>query len=139
MYLDASVIVPLFVTEAKSAVVRRWLQGQTETLAIGRLAIGEFGSAVSRRRRMSELTDEQGKATLALFDDWLSVATTIVDHQPADLIEAASLVRHPRPKLLTPDAIHLATCRRLGHRFITDDRGIVTVAQSLGIACERPA
>lgn len=133
LYLDASVIVPLVAVEEMSDAIQAWLAAQTEPLCVGRLAIGEAGAALSRKRRIGELTDEQGDRALAVLDDWLSIATTISDHQPIDMIEAARLVRRPVPKLLMPDAIHLATCRRLGVRLASSDVALAEVATLLGI------
>lgn len=131
LYLDVSVIVPLVTAERMSDAVQGWLIAQTEPLCVARLAVGEAGSAISRRRRMGELTDEQGERALVALDEWLGIAVVIVDHQPIDMIEAARLVRRPVPKLLMPDAIHVATCRRLGHRFVTGDKDLSIVADLL--------
>jgi predicted nucleic acid-binding protein len=139
LYLDASVIVPLVAVERMSDAIQAWLTAQARPLCVGQLAVGEVGSAISRKRRMGELTDEQGERALIVLDEWLGIATTILDHQPADMIQATRLVRRPLPKLLMPDAVHLATCRRLGHRLVTNDKDLTDVADMLGIDWVRPA
>ena len=139
LYLDASVIVPLVVTEAISETTLAWIAAQKAPFAVGRLAIGEAGSAISRRRRMRQLTNQQGERALAALDTWLRASVSIVDHDPSDIVEAAQLVRRPLPKLLMPDAIHLATTRRLGFGFVTGDRELTIVADLLGIDWTTPA
>jgi len=138
LYLDASVIVPLVVVEPRSQVVTAWLDARGEPIHVPQLAVAEAASAISRRRRMRELTDEDGERALAMLDNWLADAATVIDHEPADIVEAGRLVRRPLPKLLTPDAIHLATCRRLGFRLVTADADLTEVADLLGIEWVMP-
>jgi predicted nucleic acid-binding protein len=133
LYLDASVIVPLVIVEPLTALITAWLETSNEALCVSRLAIAETGSAISRRRRMRDISDDDGERALATLDRWLAATVAIADHQAGDIVEAGKLVRRPLPKLLTPDAIHLATCRRLGHRLVTNDNDLVVVADLLGI------
>ncbi|MEG3123047.1 type II toxin-antitoxin system VapC family toxin [Sphingomonas sp. GB1N7] len=132
-YLDASVTVPLFVDEPTTSVITAWLNTQNFPLYTTMLAVGETASAISRRRRMGELTNDEELHALATLDEWLSIAVTTIDHQPVDIAEAAIFVRRPTPKLLMPDAIHLATCRRLGLTLVTNDSGLATVADLLRV------
>lgn len=132
-YLDASVMVPLFVDEPTTSVITAWLDTQNFPLYTTMLAVGETASAISRRRRMGELTDDEGLHALATLDEWLEIAVMTIDHQPVDIAEAAIFVRRPTPKLLMPDAIHLATCRRLGLTLVTNDGGLATVADLLRV------
>lgn len=138
LYLDASVIVPLVAAERMSDAIQTWLAARADPLCVGRLAIGEAGSAISRKRRMGELTDGQGEQALAALDDWLAIATTVLDHQPSDMIEATRMVRRPIPKVLMPDAIHLATSRRLGFHLVTADVDLTKVAELVGVDCLMP-
>jgi uncharacterized protein len=137
-YLDASVMVPLFVSELSSDAMAKWLAGQGKDVIASRLAIAETTSAISRRRRMGELTDALGESALRALDSWCASAATIIDHIGADIAQAARLVRRPLPKLLAPDAIHLATCRRLGMTLVTNDRDLAVVAELEGVDWVRP-
>ena len=127
LYLDASVIVPLLVPEPSSDYLLQWVATRADWLCTGRLAVGEAGSAISRKQRENRLTAEEGHDALIALDAWLQRSVVIVDHLPSDIAEAAMLVRRPLPKLLMPDAIHLATSRRLKYRFVTADRKLVPV------------
>ena len=138
-YLDASVLVPIVVSEPTSEISRAWLEQQNVTFRVGRLAIGEVGSAVSRRRRMGDLTDDQGERALDLFDTWIRAFAIVVDHDPNDFNDAALWVRRPHPKLLTPDALHLATCRRINACLVTADLDLTIVARLLRIDFRVPA
>ena len=138
-YLDASVLVPLHVEESKSAVLQRWVANADEPLAISDLAAAEFASAISRLVRMTEVTAETAMHVVDDFDRWRSETADMVENQPVDIRAAARLVRQPDPKLLAPDAIHLATCRRMGLTLVTYDGDMAAVAKRLGIAIAVPA
>jgi predicted nucleic acid-binding protein len=137
VYLDASIIVPLIVTEPDSEAVAAWFDDLVEAACLGRLSVGEAASALSRKQRMGELTMEQGQQALALLDEIAGSVDTI-EHTPADLTLAGQLVRLPTPKLLMPDAIHLATCRRLRLRLATADADLLVRAAAEKVACVRP-
>ena len=139
LYLDASVIVPLVVTENVSEVTRAWMADQSDRFFTGHLAIGEVGSAISRGRRMNLLTADQGDRALAALDAWLQSSVSVIDHDPEDIEMAAKWVRRPLPKLLMPDAIHLATCRHRQFQFVTGDAGLTAVADLLDIDWLTPA
>lgn len=133
LYLDASVMVPLFVDEPTTMAVTAWFNTQNFPLYTTKLAIGETASAISRLRRMSELTEEERLQALATLDEWSAIAVTLVYHEPSDIADAAMFVRRPTPKVLMPDAIHIATCRRLGFTLVTNDGGLAIVADLLRV------
>ncbi len=137
-YLDASIVVPLLVAEPTTAVITEWIERQSTALLIGRLAIGEAASALSRRRRMTELSDTEGESALAALDAFVGGGLTIVDHAPEDIALAGQLVRNPMPKLLMGDAIHLATCRRLSLTLVTNDAALLEIARREGVEAVRP-
>lgn len=136
VYLDASILVPLLVTEPNSDAVATWFDDLAEPACLGRLSVGEAASAFSRKQRMQELSPEQGQAALALLDD-IAASLDVVDHTPADLTLAGQLVRLPAPKLLMPDAIHLATCRRMRLCLATSDAELIVRAETEQVACVR--
>lgn len=139
LYLDPSVIVPLFVNERRSEALLAWLEDAKETLAISDLATAEFGAAVSRLGRMGILGDNLANSVLERFDEWRADVAEALEIVPADIRVAARLVRNPRPKLLAPDAIHLAICRRTGFTLVTHDVGLTAVAGREEIRCIKPA
>lgn len=138
LYLDASVIVPLVITENASERVRAWVAQETRLFCTGHLAIGEAASAISRRRRMNLLTDAQGERALDALDAWLCSSVRVVDHDPEDIEIAAKWVRVPKPKLLMPDVVHIATCWRLRLTFATSDEDLLIIAARQGVAAIQP-
>ena len=138
-YLDASVIVPLHVEEASSGRLDPWLKGLDAPVLVSDLAAGEFSAAVSRLVRMRLLPSEDAAMLLLDFDVWRQRLAEFVKIEPRDIGVAAQFVRHPLPKLLMPDAIHLAVCQRLGLTLVTLDGGMADAAAIRGIALKIPA
>lgn len=138
IYLDASIVVPLVVNEPSSENTRDWIDIRLDALHVGHLAVGEAGSAISRRRRMKLLTDSEGDRALDAMDTWLQTAVTLIQHDPDDIARASRMVRTPLPKLLMGDAIHIATCQRLGLTLATYDADLANIAAREGVSVERP-
>jgi uncharacterized protein len=137
-YLDTNAIIPLFIAEARTSAIGEWFENLRERPALSDLAHAEFGAAVARRVRMGELDDAGAAAIFAAFDLWAEQQVVRVATEPADIRTAAHLVRIPYPKLLSPDAVHIATCRRLGVILVSDDAALLDVAAREGVGAARP-
>ena len=133
-YLDASVMVPVFVKETSAMAVCGWLADLPDGAVISDFAAGEFASAISRRVRMAEFEAGFGQELLVSFDRWCAVVGTLVQIMPDDIAAAAVLVRRFELKLRLPDAIHLAACQRRGLTLATLDSGLADAARALGVA-----
>lgn len=138
-YLDTSVLVPLIVEEPKSAPLEDWLRSIDAPVHVGDLAAAEFGAVISREVRTAALTDYEAAMVFARFDGWRAAFAEAVEIASADLRLAARLVREPYPKLLTADAIHIATCQRLGLTLVAHDEDMLTIAERSGVASHYPA
>jgi hypothetical protein len=138
LYLDASAIVPILFAEPSSAALDSYLSATTERLVVGDLAAVEVGSAVGRLVRMGLLTRDGAAAVFEEFDAWRATATVGVDIQSADFGLAILFVRHFELGLRAPDALHVAVCRRDGHRLVTLDRRLVAAARALGVEVDCP-
>ncbi|HYF07287.1 MAG TPA: type II toxin-antitoxin system VapC family toxin [Acetobacteraceae bacterium] len=135
-YLDASALASLFVEDTHSVAMDRWLATSPSTLLVSTFAAAELASAVSRRVRMGLYDTERAWRILASFDAWLAARAVTVHLDAADHVVAASLVRRFELRLLTPDALHLAICQRLGLPLLTFDARQAAAARALGIACD---
>lgn len=133
-YLDASVIVPLFVKQATSAAIEAWALAADGRLLVSDLTAAEFASALSRMVRKREMAQEATPVLHLAFEDWRRDMADPVENLPADIRLAARLVRTPFPRLLTPDAIHLATCKRLDLVLVTHDDALREIAAREGVA-----
>ena len=107
-YFDSSALVKRYVAERASSTVRKLLD--TEHRATCRLALTELTSALARRTRDGDLTEEARDRSLArLARDFRRI--NVVELTPALVAEAqALLLAHP---LRSSDALHLAAALRL--------------------------
>jgi uncharacterized protein len=70
VYLDTSSLVKLYVQEAHTALVKKWVE-EAEIVATCRIAYPETLSALSRRFRQGDLTEEQYESLIAKFaNEW---------------------------------------------------------------------
>ncbi len=128
VYLDACVIVPLFITEASTNSVRAFVSRRTGALTVSDFAIAEFGAAISFQVRTGRTTAQAAMALMALFDDWATSECDLVTVNSDDIASANMLVRQFDLKLLTPHAIHLAICIRTGLPLVTLDQRLAAAA-----------
>ena len=133
-YLDASVLVPLFVTEPSSQVIEDWVRSVSDELFVADFAAAEFHSGISRRIRTGELSRALAVEVRNAFEHWRQADSSTVESVPGDIRTAARLAQTPTPRLLTPDAIHLAACMRLGLTLVTNDAGLRGIAEREGIS-----
>ena len=138
LYLDADIVVATVLTEADSAAIVGWLDGEAEDFALGDLAVGEIVAALYRAVRNERIDHADLTGYVAAVDSWHVSSCTAISHTGSDIRRAAEYVRHFDLALRMPDAIHLATCGRLGMTIATRDRRVLRAAEALGIDAVRP-
>ena len=136
IYLDTSVVVPLFLADAHSPRVAIWMSGLTGvTGSVSAWTIAEFSSAVAGQERTGQITLADRQAAETAFDGWV----TTVQAAPvlaADFLAARQLIRTDRVRLRTPDALHIAVALRLGASVATLDQAMERAATDLGLTVE---
>lgn len=138
LYLDASVVVPTLIEEGASASVAQFIRAASEPLIIGDFTAAEVASAISRLVRMALLTDRAAEARLSQFDTWRLAKTIDIDLRASDVRLAGLLVRRFDLAPRTPDALHVAICRRANHALVTLDNRLAAAATALGVGVCRP-
>ena len=131
LYLDTSVLVPLFVAESRSRDANAGLVGQN--LYVSDLAAAEFSAAISTRVRTSEMTAADALSLFATFDAWAEKAANRAQVEGADMAAALVLVRRPELALRMPDAANLAIAQRLSATVFTFDKKMAAAAAALGL------
>lgn len=134
LYLDASVLLPVFNPELASDSVDRFLDQTRDVLLISEFANAEVASAFSRLVRAGVLDEADAKERLSDFDVWRTAKTEVIEVESADVRSAGMIVRRFDLMLRTPDAIHLAICRRKGAQMVTLDRGLATASAALDVS-----
>lgn len=136
-YLDTSLLVPLYVQEARTADAQGWLAGLGKApLRVSPWCVAEFSSALGLKARRGELTEiELGKA-MAGFQHFVAHRARLVELVTQDFYRAGELCDRWQVGLRAGDALHLAVVERRGLTVCTLDRGMWTGAQALGLPFE---
>lgn len=133
VYCDTSVLLALASREPTCQAIVGWLADHATEEYLGSFGWGEFVDGTGRRVRRGEAgTGAAGwlQAAHRSFAGWTWVALVDADVATATEFLAADLER----RLKLPDAIHIATARRLGATLLTGDQQQASVATDLGIA-----
>lgn len=134
VYVDTSVLVPLFTTDALSERADRFFDETLPAVLLSDLACAEFASAMARKARTAVLSTDQARAAFTAFDAWTSQQSTRVQVSSADITLAESFIRRLDLTLRAPDAMHIAMAIRLGAPLATFDRAMEDSARALGCA-----
>ncbi len=132
IYLDASVIVSLFVNDAFQQRADAAFRSRPDSIVVSNFAAAEFASSIARRVRMQEMTASQARDAFADLDRWVVSDVQWVDASPFDITTATNYMRRLDLPLRAPDAIHIAMTLRLGAELATFDARMAECARALG-------
>jgi uncharacterized protein len=138
LYLDASILVALFVIDPSSARAEAFLSAHLEVVVVGDFGVAEFSSAVGRRARTRDLTWEDGQLAFSNLDTWVARSAYREETTNANIDAANRILRRLDVNLRTPDAIHTAIAHRLDATLVTIDRSMAASARALGVAVATP-
>ena len=133
VYLDASVIVPLFSRDKFSDRARALLAGTESGVVVSDFACAEFASVIAVKFRRRELTTEKAQMAFGVFDSWTQTETRREALATEDLLQATRVIRRLDFNLRAPDAIHIAIAHRLGATLATFDERMAECARALGL------
>ncbi len=133
-YLDASVIVPLFLADPFTERAESLLRTPDLAPIVADWAVLEVSNVVSRRVRIRALTEQAALTILANFDLWRGRCAADAETTRADVDAAIQFVRRFDLFLRGPDAIHIAIAQRLGASLCTFDERMATAAAIVGLA-----
>jgi len=138
LYLDAAVVLTLFVGESTSERVEAWLARRRQPLAFSDWGLTECASALGIKCRRGELNDEAAARSFAAISafarescEWLSCA----GHHQSD---AQAMLARFELKLRAGDALHLAMCRHARGTLVTYDALLLAAAKALGVKAQNP-
>jgi len=138
LYLDASVLVALFVIDPLSARAEAFLSANPVVFVISDFGAAEFSSAVARRVRTRDLTQDDGRLAFANFDSWVARSADRQETTTTDIDSANRILRRLDVNLRTPDALHVAIAQRTNATLVTFDQGMTAGARALGMAVATP-
>jgi predicted nucleic acid-binding protein len=133
VYLDASVIVSLFVNDSFSDRADRLLV-RIGKVVVSDFAAAEFAAVVMRKTRTRELRAPDAERVFADFDAWCTTFAEGATTTSEDIAVATTFVRRSDLALRVPDAINVALSRRLDAPLATFDERMAESARTLGVA-----
>ncbi|PAX51976.1 type II toxin-antitoxin system VapC family toxin [Brunnivagina elsteri] len=133
IYLDTSIVAPLYWTETLSDTVEELVLSETE-LGLSQLVEVELISALSRRVRMREISSYDATAIVERFQiDIDSGFYTRITLETIHYHLAREWISRFATPLRTLDALHLAVASQNNVRLLTADAGLAASAQFLEV------
>lgn len=142
IYLDTSVVVPLFVRETATPRVLAWrdtlVSLQANELTVSSWTVCEFTSAMGIKVRNRDISSENAEVARVLFESAFLPKIKIVEATPTDFRLAEIMLREFSLGLRAGDALHLAIASRCAAReFVSLDRTLCKVAEVVGLRVTR--
>ena len=138
VYLDASVLVALFVDDVFTAKADALLRQSRAKVVVSDFAAAEFASSVSRKVRMGRLSEPDAREAFATFDIWAARAAERTAVVASDVGAATRFLRRLDLTLRTADAINIAIAQRLEAELASFDRKMIESAAAVGVATATP-
>jgi uncharacterized protein len=123
VYVDTSVLVPLFLNEPHSAPAADWYARQKSELVSSVWCIPEFASALGIKQRTGAIDVQQAQGAWTRFERMVAADLRLLAVAPANFHRAAELVLNAASALRAGDALHLACAEAAGakHMATLDD------------------
>jgi predicted nucleic acid-binding protein len=132
-YLDTSVLMSLFVTDAHTSLALAFIDRSPDGLT-SLWALVEFSSALRLRQRIGQLSPDEVGRIESTMDRWVSRGPEPAAPLAEDHLAARRMLRSVNAPLRAADALHLAVSRRLETTLVTFDRKLLAAAEELGEA-----
>ena len=134
VYVDTSVLVPLFLNERYSVAITNWYARERGELVAAACCVPEFASALGIKQRTGAIGLQQAQSAWARFKRMVAADVRLLPVEPASFHRAAELVLHSASGLRASDALHLACAETAGARHIaTLDDVLSRIARRLKI------
>ena len=123
VYVDTSVLVPLFLNEPHSLAATAWYGREKRELVAAAWCIPEFASALGIKQRTGAIDAQQAQTAWAHFERMVAADLRLLPVEPAHFHRAAELVLDAASALRAGDALHLACAEAAGakHMATLDD------------------
>ncbi|MBF2067030.1 MAG: type II toxin-antitoxin system VapC family toxin [Calothrix sp. C42_A2020_038] len=133
IYLDTSIVAPLYWTEPLSDTVEELVLSETE-LGLSQLVEVELISALSRRVRMGEISQDDAAAIVERFQ--IDIDSSFYNRITLETIHyhlAREWISRFTTPLRTLDALHLAVASQNNLRLVTADVRLAASAEFLEV------
>lgn len=114
VYVDTSVLVPLFLNEPHSVAAADWYASEKGELVAAAWCIPEFASALGIKQRTGAIDAQQAQGAWARFERMVAADLRLLPVEPTNFHRAAELVLDASSALRAGDALHLACAEAAG-------------------------
>jgi predicted nucleic acid-binding protein len=118
VYVDTSILVPLFLNEPYSVAVADWYAREKSELIAAAWCVTEFASALGIKQRTGAIDLQQAQGAWARFERMVAADLRLLQVEPANFHRAAELVLNATSALRAGDALHLASAEAAGAKYI---------------------
>lgn len=108
VYVDTSVLVPMFLHEASTGAIHSWVESANQSLAISDWSVVEFASAVSIKVRRGHAEASVAKRAVAELREFAARHCSMLTPRPEEFRRAAEPCSDVGANLRGGDALHLA-------------------------------
>lgn len=118
VYVDTSVLVPLFLNEPHSVAAVEWYAREKSELVAAAWCIPEFASALGIKQRTGAIDAQQAQGAWTRLERLVAADLRLLPVTPADFRRAAELVLDAPSALRAGDALHLACAEAAGAKHL---------------------
>lgn len=118
VYVDTSVLVPLFLNEPHSVAAAEWYAHEKSELIAAAWCIPEFASALGIKQRTGAIDAKQAQGAWTRFERLAAADLRLLPVAPANFHRAAELVLDAASALRAGDALHLACAEAAGAKHM---------------------
>jgi predicted nucleic acid-binding protein len=134
VYLDTSLVVPIFIREPSSEAIIGWLQSSSAPLAMSDWTLVEFASATSIKVRTGQITRNTAKHAITHANAFAQKHCTVATPGRESFQRAAELASESGLNLRAGDALHLAIAASLNATAVVSlDEEMIAAAKVLGM------
>ena len=134
VYVDTSVLVPLFLNEPHSVATANWYAREKSELVAAAWCIPEFASVLGIKQRTGAIDAQQARGAWTRLERMVAADLRLLPVAPGNFHRAAELVLDATSALRAGDALHLACAEAAGaKRMATLDDVLSRNAQRLKI------
>lgn len=126
VYVDTSVLVPLFLNEPYSVAAAEWYAREKSELVAAVWCVPEFASALGIKRRTGAINPQQAQGAWTRFERMVAADLRLLPVTPADFHRAAALVLDAPSALRAGDALHLACAEAAGAKHMATLDGVLS-------------
>ncbi len=135
LYFDTSALAKRYSQEVGTEKVDSMINDKSNVVVIGNIAITEIYSALSKKYRMGEISEQVFLSTVYRFEKDISAKTYHFLEVDNKIITTSKILILTHPELRTYDAIHLALALELsalGPTVVTSDKVLFKTSHSEG-------